>query len=257
MSSHIVPVLFGVVVVCGAGSALAGQPLETETARLPAKGTGNFQVVYEHQVAKDGREDAFPLAFEYGITDRLEIAVEPVVYTSIRPKVGQSAKGFGDTELTLTYLLAKETDTHPAFAIAGEVKFATTKNTLIGTGGNDYRIAGIVSKRVGAFDLHANLGYTIVGKGKGGAKLDNVFDGSIAAEYTVNPQWTLMSEVLATSSSGGNEAALGGAREAGASTVTGLVGASYRLNDRIDLSLGLTYDNSNAFLVRPSLTFKF
>lgn len=240
-----------------AAPAIAGQPLETETARLPAQGHGNLQVVYEHQSTSNGQEDALPLAFEYGLTDRLEFAVEPVIYTSIRPKAGRSAKGFGDTEATLTYLVAPETNSLPAFAVAGEVKFATTHNALIGTGGTDYRIAGIVSKRYGPFDLHANLGYTFLGKATGGAKLDNIIDFAAAAEYTLNPKWTLVSEVLANSSAGGNETAVGGAQEASASTVTGLVGAVYHPGDRYELSVGATYDSESAALLRTGLTFRF
>lgn len=254
---HSFVLILSLLFVPVATPVIAGQPLETETARLPAQGHGNVQLVYEHQSASNGQEDAFPLAFEYGITDRLEFAIEPVVYTSIRPKAGRTAKGFGDTEATLTYLITPETANMPAFAIAGEVKFSTARNALIGTGGTDYRIAGIASKRYGPFDLHANLGYTFVGKATGGAKLDNIIDLSAAAEYTLNTKWTLVSEVLANSSAGGNEAALGGAQEASASTVTGLVGAVYHPADRYDLSVGVTYDSESAALLRTGLTYRF
>ena len=104
--------------------ANAGPPLETETARLPQAGHGSAQLLYEWQTSPQGREDAVPLVLEYGISDRLEIAIEPVAYTSIRPKIGPSARGFGDTEVTLTYLLANESAHRPALALAGEVKFA-------------------------------------------------------------------------------------------------------------------------------------
>jgi hypothetical protein len=236
-------------------AAQAGQPLETETARLPAQGHGNLQFVFEHQSSSTGKESAFPLAFEFGITDRLELAVEPVVFTSIRPTVGNRARGFGDTEVTLTYLLSHESGGMPAFAIAGEVKLPTTHNPLIGTGGTDFRVVGIASKRFGPVDVHANLGYTIVGN-YGGIHFGNVFDYALAAEYDVSPRLTLMTEVLGTVASG-NESLAGPAQEAAAHGVTGLIGAEYRPNSWLGLAFGVTYDNSHAWLARPAATIRF
>lgn len=236
--------------------AFAGQPLETETARLPARGHGNAQLVFEYQTSRDGHEVAVPLVFEYGITDRLEIAVEPVAFASIRPKIGRRGSGIGDTEVTLTYLLSKESGGSPALAIAGEIKIPTTKNTVIGTGKTDYRVFGIVSKKFGRWDVHANLGYTFVGSPVGG-NLDNIIDYALAAEYEVSPKFSLVSEVIGNTSSGGNEGGVGVPQEAAGSSIIGLIGGVYRPSDAMELSLGTTYDNAHAFLVRTGVTFKF
>ncbi|MEA2173061.1 MAG: hypothetical protein QOD00_653 [Blastocatellia bacterium] len=67
-----------------------------------------MQTTFEYQTLKEGRELAAPLAFECGMTDRLSLLVEPVFYTSIRPKQGRRATGLGDLEVSLSYLLAKE-----------------------------------------------------------------------------------------------------------------------------------------------------
>jgi hypothetical protein len=248
--------LAAALLACGtASAAAAGPPLETETARLPARGHGNLQFVFEYQSSPDGKESAVPLAAEYGITDRLEIAVEPVVYTSIRPRAGPRAHGFGDTEVTLTYLLSRETDGLPAFAVAGEVKFPTTRNPLIGTGGTDFRAVAIASKRFGRVDLHANLGYTFVGS-HAGIHFGNVFDYALAAEYSVSPRLTLMTEVLGTVASG-RETLAGPAQEAASNSVTGLIGAEYRPNPWLGLAVGVTYDNNHAWLIRPVATIRF
>lgn len=217
----------------GTITAFAGQPLETETARLPKQGHGNAQAIYEYQWSGAGRESAVPLAFEYGILNRLEIAVEPVIYTSVRPKIGPSAAGFGDSEVTLTYLLADESRRYPAFAIAGEIKFPTTHDPLIGTGGTDFRIVGIASKRFGALDLHANFGYTIVGKGSVGALSNNfdVVDYAVAVEYDLAPKVALVTELLGTVSAGGGESAPGAAQEAAGTTLTELLGAAGQAAD--------------------------
>lgn len=118
--------------------------------------------------------------------------MEPAFYTAIRPKVGPHATGAGDTEVTLTHLFFNERATLPALAIAGEVKFPTAKDKLIGTGKTDYTGYLIASKRVG----------------KGGE-------------------------------------------------LTGMLGARYYVQPNFFLSLGVTYDNNNAILIRPGLTVKF
>src|SRR5437764_6059945 len=80
--------------------SFASQPLETETARPLPRGVFKIEATAEYQHASDGTEHGIPLVFEYGITDRTEIAVEPVFGTSIRPKSGPSASGAGDVEIT-------------------------------------------------------------------------------------------------------------------------------------------------------------
>src|SRR5437899_12979627 len=79
----------------------AQQPLETETARLPARGALLLSGTYEFQTAQQGTEHALPLALEYGITNRLTLLVEPVVMTAIRPDTPPNATGLGDLEVTL------------------------------------------------------------------------------------------------------------------------------------------------------------
>ena len=79
--------------VCFAlGSTLtqAAQPLETEDARLPARGHGNVQGAVEWQTSSEGTESALPLVIDYGVTDRFELSLEPVVFTSINLDVAKS-----------------------------------------------------------------------------------------------------------------------------------------------------------------------
>lgn len=105
----------------GFTSLRAQQPLETETARPPKKGTVEVQTTFEFQTSKEGTERAVPLAFEYGITDRLSLLVEPVFYTAIRPKQGQQATGPGDLEVTLSLILwLKRDDDYPRWLLLGK-----------------------------------------------------------------------------------------------------------------------------------------
>ncbi|MEO8224320.1 MAG: transporter, partial [Gammaproteobacteria bacterium] len=183
----------------------AGQPLETETARLPAKGTGEFESTVEFQTSSEGHELAIPFALSYGITDRLEVLFEPVVFTKIAPDNAKSNSGVGDIETTLTYRLNDESARLPAFAIAGEIKIPTAKNDAIGTGKADYAAYVIASKRFGDWDTHLNLSYTVLGS-PSGISLNNIYGGAAAVEWRPNPKWDFIGEII-TSSSAGNEAA--------------------------------------------------
>jgi hypothetical protein len=143
----------------------ASQILETETAR--SIGSGGFELGsnFEYQVSSEGYEIALPFAFEYGLSDRLELLVEPVAYNAIRPKVGPRATGRGDLETTVTYLTRQETVGTPAIALAGEVKFPTTHNTLIGTGRPTSPPTSPAASASAVSTPHADVGYTIVGGG--------------------------------------------------------------------------------------------
>lgn len=248
----------------------AGQPLETETARLLGAKVLEMQSVFEFQTAKDGNEFALPLAFEYGITDRLQILVEPVLFSSIHPDGGDSTTGIGDTEATIMYKIADESTFMPALAIATEVKFATASNNRIGSGKTDYTPFIIASKRIGRWDLHANFGYSIIGEPTG-VSAENTFNYAVAAEYYASEKWRFVAEVIGnTSALGRAEGATDGesaatssvdptesvlAPELGGSETTGMLGVRYVWTPALALSFGVTYDNQHAFLFRPGVTY--
>ena len=262
--------LAGVMLMVVTPSLFAGQPLETETARLLGAKVLELQSVFEFQTAKDGNEFALPLAFEYGITDRLQILVEPVLLSSIHPDGGDSTTGIGDTEATVMYKIADESTFMPALAIATEVKFATASNNRIGSGKTDYTPFIIASKRIGRWDLHANFGYSIIGE-PNGVSAQNTFNYAVAAEYYASEKWRFVAEVIGnTSALGGAEGATDGesastvsidptesalAPELGGSETTGMLGVRYVWTPALALSFGVTYDNQHAFLFRPGVTY--
>jgi hypothetical protein len=242
-----------------AAPLFASQPLETETARPLTKGMFKIELAAEFQHQKDGTERAFPLVFEYGITDRTEIAVEPVVGTSIRPKGAAAANGFGDVEVTLTHLFLPEQGAAPAFAVAGEVKLPTAKNRLIGSGKTDFTLWAIASKRLDRVDLHANLGYTVVGK-PAGAHLSNVVNYALAEEFHASPKLDVVGEVIGNTSSTGDTVEGSNptlpAEALNAETAV-MVGVRYHVSPSLFFALGVSYDNNHALLVRPGITWRF
>jgi hypothetical protein len=215
----------------------------------------------EVQTSTEGHEWALPLLFEYGITNRWELVVEPVARTWIRPHVTPRATGVGDTEITLEYLARAESDAWPAIALAGEVKAPTARNTLIGTGQRDFAAYLIASKRFGNVDTHVNVTYTWVGQPPG-TTLSNIWGTAVAAMYTPTPRLRLYGEVLTTTSATGQaeQASVFGppplVAEAATQELVGTVGAGVYVSPRWFLSVGISYDNTAAWLIRPGITFR-
>jgi hypothetical protein len=238
--------------------ARAAQPLETETARTPRAHEVQIDATFERQTSESGREIATPLAFEYGLTDRLEVLLEPVFYTSIQPTMGPGAKGMGDLEATLTAVVRAETRRTPALAAAFEVKIPTTHDPLIGTGKTDYTGYLIASKRMGRVDLHANFGYSMLGR-PAGVDLNNIFNYAVAAEWTLSRRLDLVGEVIHNTAAlpeGSSESESGVAQEVAGAETVGMLGARVHTNDGITFALGVSYDNNQAWLVRPGITLK-
>jgi hypothetical protein len=212
-------------------------------------------LTYEFQTSPQGTEHALPFAFEYGLSSHLALLVEPVFFTSIRPKAGRSATGLGDTEATLQLLVHDETRSFPALALAAEVKLPTAKDTLIGTRRTDFTPYVIASKRFGHFDTHLNLGYSFVGK-PGNIAVQNTFNLAAAIEDHLTSRWDLVGEMLSTSASGTAEGILGAAPEIAGAEQVGMLGVRYAMRPRRWFSLGVTYDNTSALLFRPGITFE-
>jgi hypothetical protein len=238
------------------------QILETETARMVGKGVLEIGTNFEYQTSSEGYEAALPFALEYGFTNRLEFLIEPVAYTAIRPKVGSRAAGVGDLEATLTFLARRETHGVPALALAGEVKFPTAKNALIGTGKTDYAAYLIASKRFGRLDTHGNVGYTIIGR-PAGSQVTNIFNFAVGLELGLGQTSEFYGEVLANTASAsapeGTSIDLPGTvtPEAPGGEIVASLGVARFVASGLRLSLGVSMDNNGAVLLRPGMTFRF
>ena len=251
------------VLLAGAGASPAALPLETETARIPPVGAVTVSGAFEHQTSSEGKESAMPFALEYGLTKRIELLVEPVPYSAIRPKIGPRATGPGDLEVTAVLLLSHEGRHWPAFAAAGEIKLPTAHDKLIGTGETDYAGYLIASRHFGRFDAHANLAYTIVGQPRG-VKLDNLASYAVALEYKASPNWELVSEAYGNTSAT-KETVDGGpavgessiAPEASGGESVAVIGVRYLATAGLHLSLGVSYDNNQAVVFAPGITTHF
>jgi hypothetical protein len=259
---RIAPVKIAVTVM---GSALPllvwGGTIETETVRLRPAG-GYLLEGVEYQSNGGDRQTEIPLEFEYGVSRRLELMIEPVAYSSIHSASAGSASGFGDTEVTLLGQLADEDGWLPALALAGEVKLPTARNTLIGSGKTDYAAVAVASHKWGSIDLHFNLGYTVYGRpaGPAGAQIQNRANAALAAVYPVG-DYVWYGELLTNNllGEGGSEgaAAAPATREVGVGESSATVGVARRFSKQLKVSFGLSYDNNGAVLFRPGIEYRF
>ena len=250
-----VPALLLTLLTARSASA---QMLETETARSLPRGVLEMSSGFEFQTSSEGTESALPFAFEYGIRDRLELMLEPVAYTAIRPHTGPHATGPGDMEATLTYHFLRESEHVPALAVAGEVKLPTANNSLIGTGEEDYTGYLIASKMLGSVDTHYNVSYTHLGRSEG-VQLNDVLGFGVAGVYPASEHARLFAEALGSTASApevasGNESVT--TPEAGGGELVGTLGAGWYVGQAAMLYLGVSVDNNQAVLFHPGLTMR-
>lgn len=256
-------VVFAIAAAALAATAWAGQPLETESARLVRRGTFELESGVEHQRSSEGTETALPFALAYGITDRLEILVEPVLYNSIHDNGVPRQKGIGDVEATMTAVVSRESAHLPAFAMAGELKVPTSGNTRIGSGKADYTVYAIGSKRAGRWDTHLHLGYKVIGR-PAGARVNNIRSFGVAEEFHGSDRYELVGEIFGSTAAlaetvdqptAGQESQL--TPEIGGGELVGAIGARYHVDGGVTCSLGVTYDNNHAVLIHPGLTVRW
>jgi Putative MetA-pathway of phenol degradation len=257
--------IIGVLLIGAASSAHGDLAMETETARVLSPGHLEVGTAFEFQISPLGQEYALPMAIEVGVLPHLEVLIEPVPFTSIRPKGETAATGVGDVETTLTYLLVEEKQYIPAMAIAGEIKFPTAGNRQIGSGEYDYRVYAVASKRIGPVDVHANFGYNIIGSPPG-VSTRNPIDVEAGAEWFVHPKFDLFGEINYVGSSSAESSVEGGIPVAGESTVTpeiaaeelvGSVGVRAHAARHVDVFGSFSYDNNDAKLFRTGVTIKY
>ena len=242
-------------------AVLVAQVLETETARPLRPGQIEAGIGYELQHSREGDEFAVPFAFELGLTNRIGLLVEPVPYTAIRPELGTSATGPGDLEVTLSFLVRAESRRMPALALAVEEKFPTAHDPLIGTGRPDHAAYLIASKRLARFDVHANVGYTIVGSPRG-QSLTNRIMGALATEFFLTRSTLFYGELLGSTSASRGEGAptppgTPAAPEVSGDEILATIGAAHSLGGNARYSFGITRDNIGAIQLRPGLTLWF
>jgi len=207
-------VLAGLVMAFPAG-AYAARPLSTEDAGVVDAGHAELEAGFEY-VKQSDEEMGLACVFKVGLFNNVDVGVE-VPYGFIDVEAGDDVNGLGDVVFCAKYHLWDEGDNTPAVAIVFSLKPQLTKE-------------------LGAFTAHGNLGYTFVGGG------EDIFSYGLAAEYPLSEAVNIVGELT-------GETAFDGAFNE--NPFQGLVGLNWAWGETVTLDVGVGFPVSDA---SPDLT---
>lgn len=238
----------------GIQQSYAGRPFSTEDAGVAGKGIAQLELSAEYARQDNGDKDyTFLFVPIYGITERLEFSVE-FPYRLTRPEVGDDEEGFEDVNLVLKGLIIEEGDKTPAFLIKAVLKLDNgNEGKGLGSGDKDLSIVAVATKVIGPLTLHANLGYTFVGKDYDLILKDYIIYG-ITGEYAVGEKVKVVGELYGESNSHFDVDAFHH------HDLQALLGMTYQWKEKvmadIALKVGLTDDSPDyGFTAGLSITF--
>ena len=224
--------------------------IETETAQLGKKGEWLISESVQLERAKDGSRTAFTLMqFEYGVTDRCELLIEPFFQEWVNPKGGKSFHGIGDLEITPSYMFVVDDEKSwiPAILLSCKVKVPMAKNRNIGSGRVDYQPYVIIGKKLGHWIFNANFGVDIVGTSKNDHDTLNQFIYDFEVEREITNKWSIFAEVF------------GNSRPAhlDVSTFAGAIATEYKFTEHFEAFVSVGYDTDYLFNVRPGFNIEY
>src|SRR5258707_554163 len=137
--SNVIARRAGMIVLLSVSAVRADLVLETETAQLGKKGTIGTSAAVQFEHDRDGSTRWLTLnQFEYAITDRAELLIEPFFYEYDKPHGDKDFSGLGDLEITPSYMVVEEQEYFPALVLSLKVKVPTASNLNIGTRKYDF-----------------------------------------------------------------------------------------------------------------------
>ena len=186
-------VLFALLAL-GGTFAFADTAIETETAQLGKQGELVISNSYEYVSGNSGTSGGTLTQFEYGISDRAEILVEPFFYVWDHPDDEEKVDGPGDLEITPSYMVVLEDGWVPAVLVAAKVKVPTGSKRVGGSGKYDYYPYLIFGQHFGNWIVNANVGVNFAAR-EHGPGFDNQTVWDLEAERQFAGKWTTFWEV--------------------------------------------------------------
>lgn len=178
--------------------AKADTAIETETAQLGKKGEIGISQAYEYAKADDGTSGGTLTQFEYAISDRAEILVEPFFYTWDHPDGEDKVSGLGDLEITPSYEFVTEDNWRPAIVAAFKLKVPTGAEEAGSTGKFDYMPYLIFGQHYAGFTFNANIGVNITTPEDSSESYGKTTTWALEAEREILPNTTMFVEGFST-----------------------------------------------------------
>lgn len=237
-----------ILIAMNATYVMANTAIETETAQLGKQGELAFSQSIEYEKAKDGSAFGTLTQFEYALSDRAEILIEPFFHLWEKPDGGPNADGQGDLEITPSYMVVTEDTWLPAILVALKVKVPTGSENVGGSGKYDYFPYLIFGQHYGNWTFNANIGVNYANTGK---KYDTPFSHKgtfekravwdLEAETEIYPNVTSFIEVYSA--------------EDGIKTIS--TALQYQLGKHSNIFLALAYNKDNSIIIRPGFNLEF
>lgn len=177
-----------------------------------------------------------PLTVRFSPFERLLLDFNIDTVISEKDGMGMRETGVGDTRVGVQVLALKDSERHPALAFAFYTKLPTANSEKnLGTGRTDYRLAALVSKKVGKTDFDFNAAYLNVGREFG----DRRASGGQAA-FSVSREFENNFGVIGEISGQSED-------DVQPKGVFALGGVIYKVNKRLQFDAGLRFGlNPNA-----------
>ena len=188
------------LLVVSSGEALANTAIETETAQIGAKGDIGISNAVEYADAKDGTSGGTLSQFEYGLSDRSEILIEPFFYIWDHPDDEDKVDGTGDLEITPSYMIVLENGWVPAILVATKVKVPTGSKKAGSSGEYDYLPYLIFGQHYGDWIFNANVGVNFVTPPRDAESqaTQHTTTWALEAEREFGERWTTFFEVFSS-----------------------------------------------------------
>lgn len=228
-----------ILAVC-APAAFANTAIETETAQIGAKGDIGFSQSVEYAKARDGKSGGTLTQFEYGLSDRAEILIEPFFYQWEKPDDGEKTSGLGDLELTPSYKVVLEDGLIPDILVATKLKVPTASTKSGGTRKYDIFPYLIFGQHYAGWTFNSNLGVNFAKPAEGGAYERKVV-WDVEAEREIAPNWTAFFEVFSA--------------EEGVKTAS--TALQYQIGKHFNAFLAVGYNEDHEVIVRPGFNLEF
>jgi hypothetical protein len=221
-------------------SVFANTAIETETAQIGKKGDIGFSQSVEFETSGDGKNVGTLTQFEYGISDRSEILIEPFFYEAFFPKDGDKIDGTGDLEITPSYMVVLEDAWIPAILVAFKLKVPTASKAMEGTGKFDYFPYLIFGQHALGWTFNANLGVNFVTPEEGGP-FEKTVVWDLEAEREFHDKWTVFLETFSA--------------EDGVPSVS--TALQYQLSGHLSAFTAVGYSKEKSLIVRPGVNIEF
>ena len=146
----------------------------------------------------DGKVWSFEAAFQYQLSRRLQLLAEAVPVTIHEPDGGERTSGFGDTDVTMSWLVSGGNARIPDIVLGAKVKIPTARAGELGTGRPDVSALVIASREYGELELNLETEFAKFGQA-GDERLKDQVIYAFSAEYSLNDFMAVYGEVSGNS----------------------------------------------------------